>query len=152
MNRKQLVFIIILIATGCNKTKNKLEYQICKDSIQYWRWEFYDYGIKHAQIFRFDKNMFAQYYIDKDGNARQMTCGDNIVVYLKWSVSNDSVLTMNSSKSKILKWTEDTIFIGSLKKTDKSIDTVYRLDESLKVINKGDPGDTLKNFRTMAPI
>lgn len=152
MNRNQLVFIIALIATSCNQTKNKLEYQICKDSIQYWRWDYHYFGIKYSDIFRFDKNLVAiPYWSDKAGNVRLLTNNDGSEVSYKWSVSNDSVLTMNSSKSKILKWTKDTIFIGSVKRNNR-IDTLYRLDGRIKVINKGDSGDTLKRIRALAPI
>ena len=145
------IFICSLfLLSGCSQKKNKIEYLICRDSIQYW--DFISNTQQKSEIdetYCFKKGgSFIRYYFGKDGNRRILTNADNEVVVGKWSISNDSIFTIDFGRIKIANYNEDTIFFGKSKKMDMLI----RVKGKIDLINLGDPGDTLPKFKLLPPI
>jgi len=99
--------------------------------------------------YRFKKDgTYTTYDIDKDGNRRIMTYGNGDMAIEKWSISNDSIFTINVGKSKITRCNKDTIFLGRIEKRNLLI----RVKGKINLINFGGKGDTLKIFKQFAPI
>lgn len=153
MKKIKYLFLFFLFTTSCTQKKAKLEYIICKDSVQYWKWENSYSDSIFWYISRFDSNgNFKEYWIDKFGNIRSRRDKNDHEKNYKWIVTNDSILNIsNEVKSKIIKCTNDTIILESIE-GDKLIDTLFRQNEKIKVINKGDPGDTLKKIKSFGPL
>jgi hypothetical protein len=149
---KNKFFIVVFIITiiGCTQRKDEIKSVICRDSIQYWDLvSFNQQGSRLIETYCFEKGgVFRSYYIDKDGNRRILTNGDNKVAIGKWSISNDSIFSIDYGHIKIAKYNEDTIFLGK----SKNKDLLIRVTGKIDLINLGDPGDTLPKFKVLAPI
>jgi len=150
MSKYIFITLVIFCFLSCSQNKENIESVICKDSLQYW--DLVTYSKQNVRVFltySFKKNgTYTMYDIDKEGNRRIMTYGSGEVAIEKWSVSKDSTLTINTGKSKITRYNEDTIFIGD---NDKG-SLLIRVKRKINLINVGDSGDTLKRFKQLAPI
>jgi len=155
MNKhKFLVIFLVIIMISCTHKKDELKYMICRDSIQYWESKhMWSDGERYLDIKRFDYHgIFKSYWVDKVGNIRSIRDENNNEDISTWTLTNDSILTINKiPRYKIIKYNLDTILLKAII-GGKLIDTLYRLDPRLKVINKGDIGDTLKRIRIFGPI
>jgi hypothetical protein len=155
MNKhKILVVFLVTIMISCTHKKTELKYMICRDSIQYWKSKhLWSDGERHLDIKCFDYHgIFKSYWVDKAGNIRSMRDKDNNEDISTWTLTSDSTLIINKiPRYKIIKYNLDTILLRAII-GGKLIDTLYRLDPRLKVINKGDIGDTLKRIKILAPI
>jgi hypothetical protein len=150
MNKHIFIPIILFSLFSCSRNKENLEYLICKDSLQYWdlvSCKKQDVSVFLTYSFKKD-GTYTMYDIDKVGNRRIMTYGNGDVEIEKWSISNDSIFTINVGKSKITRCNEDTIYLGMNEKRNLLI----RVKGKINLINIGDPGDTLKKFKQLAPI
>ncbi|MDD4969558.1 MAG: hypothetical protein PHT07_09030 [Paludibacter sp.] len=153
MNKFLIVFLLITMIC-CTPKKDNLKYIICRDSAQYWESnQMWSDGKKYLNIKRFDNHRnFKSYWVDKLGNIRSVTDKYDNEDINSWSLTNDSILIINKIPSyKIIKCNLDTILLETII-GEKTIDTLQRLDVGLKVINKGDPGDTLNKVKLLAPI
>jgi len=150
MNKYIFIPIILVFLFSCSRNKENLEYLICKDSLQYW--DLVSFNKQDVTVFltyRFKKDgTYTTYDIDKDGNRRIMTYGNGDMAIEKWSISNDSIFTINVGKSKITRCNKDTIFLGRIEKRNLLI----RVKGKINLINFGGKGDTLKIFKQFAPI
>jgi len=155
MNKhKFLVVFLVIIMISCTHKKDELKYMICRDSIQYWESKhMWSDGERHLDIKRFDYHgIFKSYWVDKVGNIRSIRNEDNNEEISTWTLTNDSILVINKiPRYKITKYNLDTFLLKAII-GGKLIDTLYRSDPRLKVINKGDIGDTLKKIRILGPI
>jgi hypothetical protein len=152
MNKIKYIIIFLLFAISCTQKNANLEYLICRDSVQYWRWKNYYEDSIFWDISRFDNHgNFKWYWIDKHRNIRSLIDHNDKDIRFKWYVTNDSILVINNRvKYKIIKCTKDTIILKTIKR-ENYIDTfyLYRQNENIKVINRGDRGDTLRMQKTM---
>ncbi|WP_374173591.1 hypothetical protein [Flavobacterium tructae] len=130
---KKILFVILLILIGCTNKQKELEYLICKDSIQYWN---YEWPRDRAQYYGFTFSLskdgkLKKYSYDKIKNRRSFFWDIQDPDISKWSVSKDSVLTVMGDKDKIIKYTDDTIYVISLQNKTKSY--YVRVKEDLNI-------------------
>ena len=130
---KKILVLVLCISFGCANKQKELEYLICKDSVQYWN---YEWPRKRAEYygftFSFDKNgKLKKYSFDKVENKRRYFWDIQDPDINKWSVTKDSVLKVMGDKEKILRYTEDTIYTVSLKYKIKSY--YVRVKEDLNI-------------------
>ncbi|WP_017498023.1 hypothetical protein [Flavobacterium sp. WG21] len=119
---KKILIVILLISIGCTNKQKELEYLICKDSTQYWN---YEWPRDRAQYYGFTFSLskdgkLKKYSYDKIKNRRSFFWDIPDPDISKWSVSKDSVLTVMGDKDKIIKYTDDTIYVISLQNKTKS--------------------------------
>lgn len=119
---KKVIILSLLISFSCTNKQKELEYLMCKDSIQYWN---YEWPRERAQYYGFT------FSLDKDGNLKKYSFDkvENKRRYFwdipdpsasRWSVSKDSILNIMGDKEKITRYTEDTIYTISLEDKTKS--------------------------------
>ena len=130
---KKILVLVLCISFGCANKQKELEYLICKDSVQYWN---YEWPRKRAEYygftFSFDKNgKLKKYSFDKVENKRRYFWDIQDPDINKGSVTKDSVLKVMGDKEKILRYTEDTIYTVSLKYKIKSY--YVRVKEDLNI-------------------
>lgn len=118
---KKAIILSLLISFGCTNKQKELKYLICKDSIQYWN---YEWPRDRAQYYGFT------FSLDKEGNSKKYSFSkkqnkrcefwdipDPSVN--RWSVSGDSILSIMGVKKKIIRYTEDTIYAINLEDKTK---------------------------------
>jgi hypothetical protein len=110
---KKAIILLVLICLGCTNKKQELEYLICKDSIQYWNYEWTrDRAEFYGFTFSFDnKGNAVKYSYNKTKNERRIFTDHPRQFKKKWYVTNDSLFTFFDSTKKIIRYTEDTIFV-----------------------------------------
>ncbi|MEN2487941.1 hypothetical protein AAYQ05_09100 [Flavobacterium sp. B11] len=116
---KKVIILSLLISIGCTNKQKELEYLICKDSIQYWNYEWpRDRAEYYGFTFSFDKQgNVLKYSFNKEKNERRLFTdiqNDN-----KWSITKDSILSFMGGNKKIVKITPDTIYAINLKTKEK---------------------------------
>jgi hypothetical protein len=114
MYRKILLLSIFIISlVSCKNNQKEMQFLICKDSIQYWNYEWPHYRSEnYGFTFSFNKNgKILKYSFNKDTNERRFFADNHRPGYSNWNVSEDSILTLFDSPCKILKMTEDTIYV-----------------------------------------
>lgn len=113
MKPKNVISILILFfLLGCSDKKGELEYLICNDSIQYWNYNM----IRDKQnvwfTFSFNKNGdVIKYSFNKKKNKRWFFDDNHVPGYGKWNVSKDSIFSFMGSSMKIIRYSEDTIYV-----------------------------------------
>lgn len=119
---KKILIVILLTSIGCGNKQKELEYLICKDSVQYWNYEWpRDRAQYYGFTFSLSKNgKLRKYSYDKVKNRRSVFWDIQDPDISKWSVSKDSVLTVMGDKDKIIKYTDDTIYVIGLQNKTKS--------------------------------
>jgi hypothetical protein len=107
---KKIILLLVLLCFGCANPKKDLEYLICKDSIQYWNYEWPHYRSQfYGFTFSFNKNgKLLKYSFNKETNVRRFF-GDEDFGYGNWNVTKDSILTFMGAREKIVSYSEDTI-------------------------------------------
>lgn len=118
---KKAIILSLLISFGCTNKQKELEYLMCKDSIQFWN---YEWPRDRAQYYGFT------FSLDKKGNSKKYSFSkvknkrwefwdipDPSVN--RWSVSKDSILSIMGVKKKIIRYTEDTIYAINLEDKTK---------------------------------
>lgn len=130
---KKILVLVLCISFGCANKQKELEYLICRDSIQYWN---YEWPRKRAEYygftFSFDKNgKLKKYSFDKVENKRRYFWDIQDPDVNKWSVTKDSIFKIMGDEEKILRYTEDTIYTISLKGKIKSY--YVRVKEDLNI-------------------
>ena len=153
MKKLLLLSIIAISFLSCNFKQRKMEYLICKDSIQYWDYIPDGRGASIKSGFGFNKKGIAKdFHIYEKGNRWVAKDCENSTKYEceKWSVTEDSIFTKKPSrniiyylKMKILKCTDDTILGESLNSKGKIL--LIRVLDLKSIIKPGDPRDTLNN-------
>ncbi|MHA3789522.1 hypothetical protein ACX0HA_15025 [Flavobacterium hauense] len=108
---KKIILIAILFC-ACSPKENNLKYLICKDSIQYWNYEWPRVRSEYYGFtFSFDKNgKVVKYSYDKEKNIRRLFTDGIDMSKEKWSISEDSIFKFMKDSEKIIKFNEDTIF------------------------------------------
>lgn len=97
---KRMLLLILFIMSGCTNKQEELSYLICKDSIQYWNYEWpRERAEYYGFTFGFDKNgTVKKYSYNKEKNKRWFF-GDNRDPYNnKWSVTKDSIFKVMGEK------------------------------------------------------
>lgn len=152
MKKNKIIYFIIscLILLSCSDNQKKLKYLICKNDIQYWK---YEWPRKRAEYygftFSFDKNgNVVKYSFNKVRNERWIF-SDNLNPEInKWSVTEDSIFSNMGSSNKIIKYTEDTIYTIDINTHTRESyirvkgDLHIMKGPSFEVVNK--KGDTLQ--------
>jgi len=146
--------LFILFTISCTQKNVIIENMISSDSVQYWKWKKSYSDTIFWFISRFDNHgNIKWYWTDKHGNIRSVRDPNDQDKSYKWFVTKDSILRISSEfkLKKIIKCTKDTIILETID-GDKFIDTLFRQTEKIKVINKGDQGDTLKKMKSFGPL
>jgi hypothetical protein len=114
MSKYIFIPIIFVFLLSCSDSKKEIQYIICKDSLQYWDLVSYSKAkVETTLTYCFKKDgSYTMYNVSDDGLRTIMTYGSGEVAIEKWSISNDSIFTINVGKSKILKYNLDTISFG----------------------------------------
>ncbi|KAF2337488.1 MAG: hypothetical protein REI96_22060 [Flavobacterium nitrogenifigens] len=109
---KKIIIFILVISFSCKNRKEKLEYLICKDSVQYWNYEWpRERANYHGFTFSFDKNgKVTKYSFSKVKNKRWIFSDIPDTSIYRWEITNDSILIVMGTKKKIIRYTEDTIY------------------------------------------
>ncbi len=119
---KKAYFFYCIFFLSCSNNKQKeLEYLICKDSVQYWNFEWPRERSKfYGFTFSFEKGgKLKKFSFNKETNIRNIYWDIDNPEICKWSVSKDSILKIMGSKVKILKYNTDTIFTLDIKYNTK---------------------------------
>jgi hypothetical protein len=114
---KKMLFLMLFITFGCTNKQEELNYLICKDSIQYWNYEWpRERAEYYGFTFGFNKNgTVKKYSYNKEKNKRWLF-GDNRDPYNdKWSVTEDSIFKVMGDRDKIIRYTKDTIYVINIK-------------------------------------
>ena len=134
-NSKKMYFLIILkcfFFISCSNNSKKINFIICKDSVQYW-----DYNmIRGSQdvwfTYSFNKNGIVQKYsYNKETNKRWLFLDYGYEKEFKWKVTDDSILNFMDSKLKIIKISDDTIF--TFNKKTKEFERYMRVRGKLNI-------------------
>ncbi len=137
---KKIFFLSLFISIGCTNKQKELQYLICKDSIQYWNYEWpRDRAQYYGFTFSLDKNGdLKKYSYSKVQNKRWEFWDIPDPSVERWSVSKDSILSIMGDKEKITRYTEDTIYTISLEDKTKSyyVRVKGNLNIDKKPINK----------------
>lgn len=110
---KNTILILLSILTlSCSNPKKNLEFAICKDSIQYWN---YEWPHRRSEFFgftfSFNKNGKAlKYSYDKKSNTRALFTDYHYSGIERWKVTKDSILTLFGSDMKITSYSENEIY------------------------------------------
>ncbi|WP_281631308.1 hypothetical protein [Flavobacterium luteolum] len=130
---KKVIILSLLISIGCTNKQKELEYLICKDSIQYWNYEWPRYRAQYYGFtFSFDKNGNSKKYsFGKTKNKRWEFWDIPDPSINRWSISKDSILSVMGDKQKITRYTEDTIHAINL--TDKTKVYYVRVKGNLNI-------------------
>ncbi|MEO7977682.1 hypothetical protein [Flavobacterium sp.] len=133
---KKVIILSLLISISCTNKKKELEYLICKDSTQYWNYEWPRYRAQYYGFtFSLNKNgKLKKYSFDKVENKRRYFWDIQDPDISKWSVSKDSILTIMGVKKKIIRYTEDTIHAINLE--DKTKVYYVRVKGNLNIDKK----------------
>lgn len=135
---KKSIILTLFIIFSCTNKQNELKYLLCKDSIQYWNYEWPRYRADYYGFtFILDKNGdVKKYSFDKVENKRRYFWDIPDPSINRWSVSKDSILSIMGVKEKIFRFTEDTIYTVNIK--DKSKGYYVRVKGNLNIDNKTD--------------
>lgn len=119
---KRIFILVLFISFGCTNKQKELENLICKDSIQYWNYEWPRERAKYYGFtFSFDKSgELKKYSFNKVKNRRTLFWDIQDPDINKWSVTKDSILKIMGDKEKIIRYTEDTIYVVDIKYNIKS--------------------------------
>ncbi len=119
---KKIIILVLFISFSCTNKQKELKYLICKDSIQYWNYEWPRERAKYYGFtFSFDKSgKLKKYSYNKVKNKRWEFWDIQDPDINNWSVTKDSILKIMGDKEKIISYTEDTIQTVSLKYKTKS--------------------------------
>lgn len=133
MNKIYKIKILIICFAffySCSKSSEKINYLICKDSIQYWNYNMISKQRNIWFTFSFDKNGNVKKYSFYKGKRWLFEDYPN-KPDLKWSVSNDSIFRFLGVSEKITKICNDTIFSVNIKSREKNI--YYRVKGNLNI-------------------
>ncbi|WP_427873479.1 hypothetical protein [Flavobacterium sp. MMS24-S5] len=110
---KKGLILFVLLCLSCTNKKQELEYLICKDSIQFWNYEWpRDRSEFYSFTFSFDnEGNVVKYSYNKIKNKRIIFTDHPKQFKKKWNVTNDSIFTFFGSAKKIIRYTEDSIFV-----------------------------------------
>ena len=119
---KKILVLVLCVSFGCANKQKELEYLICRDSIQYWNYEWpRERAVYYGFTFSFDKtSKLVKYSYSKTKNRRWKFWDIQDPDINKWSVTKDSILKIMGDKEKIIRYTADTIYTMSLKYKVKS--------------------------------
>lgn len=119
---KKIIILVLCVFFSCTDKQNELKYLICKDSIQYWNYEWPRERAKYYGFtFSFDKRgELKKYSFDKVKNRRTLFWDIQDPGINKWSVTKDSILKIMGDEEKIIRYTEDTIYAIDIKYKIKS--------------------------------
>ncbi len=146
----QITLFALMFLIRCNNNRKSLKYLICRDSIQYWNYEWpRERAAYFGFTFSFDKDgKVKKYSFSKIKNRRILFTDYHQTPDLTWSVSKDSILTFFGSSSKIVYYSEDTIIIEPFD-SDKIKEMLIRVKGNLNINEQQFPtiiidGDTVK--------
>lgn len=113
------LFVLIFIfyfQIGCKSKVEKLQYLICKDSIQYWDYEWpRENAERHGFTFSFDKKgECVKYSNAKVRKKRTLFPDDFWEGRENWHFINDSILYCYTTYNKVISYSEDTIHLADL--------------------------------------
>lgn len=113
---KKILILIAFLSFSCKNKQEELKYLICKDSVQYWNYEWpRDRAQYYGFTFAFNKNgKLKKYSYSKVKNKRWEFTDIRDPNIRKWSVTKDSILTVMGVKKKIIRYTKDTIYAINL--------------------------------------
>jgi len=133
---KKTIILSLFIFFSCANKQNELQFLLCKDSVQYWNYEWPRYRAEYYGFtFSLDKNGdVKKYSFDKVENKRRYFWDIPDPSINRWSVSKDSILSIMGVKEKIIRYTEDTIYTVNIK--DKSKGYYVRVKGNLNIDNK----------------
>ncbi|MGB6092856.1 MAG: hypothetical protein WBF83_03755 [Moheibacter sp.] len=136
-----LLTIVSFVFLGCNSlTKEKeLSNLISGEDYQFWDYEWpRSDADQHGFTFKFEKNgNLTKYSFNKSKNERRIFSDypsseiDNI---WKWNVRKDSILFMITDSSKIVRYTEDTIFLEKKTGNEKMNIIMIRVKDNLNIV------------------
>lgn len=134
--RNLFIIFLIMLLSGCSSKEKELKYLICKDSIQYWNYEWArDRAAFYGFTFSFSKNgKVLKYSYNKITKKRRFFNDNYIPGLTNWKVSEDSILTFYNSTEKIIKYSEDTIYTFNIE-TKKKAHLVRVKDKLLNIVD-----------------
>lgn len=132
---KKVLTLAVLICFGCNNKQRELEYLICRDSIQYWNIEWpRDRAEYYGFTFSFDKKGNVVKYSYNKTNKFRFVFTDHPRMFKKtWNVTDDSIFTVFETPRKIIRYTDDTIFVLNPETNTKSY--YVRVKGKLNILN-----------------
>lgn len=115
--KKSILLLILFLNFSCNSSnfESELSNILSKDG-GYWDFEWArDDADQHGFTFRFEKNgNLSKYSFNKAKNERRLFSdypSKEIDDIWKWRVGSDSLLFMITDSSKVLRYSEDTIYL-----------------------------------------
>lgn len=110
---KKVLILFVLLCLSCTNKKQELEYLICRDSIQFWNYEWpRDRSEFYGFTFSFDnEGNVIKYSYNKITNKRRVFTDHPRRFTNTWNVTKDSLFTFFQSTEKIVRYTDDTIFV-----------------------------------------
>tara|TARA_B100001105_G_scaffold253107_1_gene246004 strand:- start:992 stop:1471 length:480 start_codon:yes stop_codon:yes gene_type:complete len=135
--QSKYIILLTILCVGCKNTERELQYLICKDSIQYWNYEWpRDRADKFGFTFSFDKEgNVLKYSYNKQTNRRSLFSDHPVLdPSMKWNVSADSIFNLMGSSKKIVKYNQDTIYAIDLRTKQKIF--YVRVKEALNITRR----------------
>ena len=147
---KKTVLLLSIFIFSCTNKQKEIEYFLCKDSIQYWNYEWKrNFPDEFGKTFSFNKNgNLNNYLFLKNSGLRKMYKEDVENLY-KWSIHSDSILKIMDHKSNvfntyvILKYSSDSIKLVDLEYKDTSF--LYLEKKKFKILLEDKPKNYLIN-------